>query len=76
MMTSLYVETLWASTCVASQRLVCPATDDDFVICQIARCGQVLVLPSGHLVYPAIDMTLLHVKMYLEDKYLRFQADV
>ena len=38
-----------------SQRIVCPATDDDFVICQNAPYGQVLVLPSQHLVRPAAD---------------------
>ena len=32
-----------------------PAPDDDFVICQNALCGQVLVLPSQHLVHPAAD---------------------
>ena len=32
-----------------------PAADDDFVICQNAPYGQVVVLPSQHLVQPAAD---------------------
>ena len=34
---------------------MCPAADDDFVICQNAPYGQVLVLPSQRLVHPAAD---------------------
>ena len=38
-----------------SQRLVCPAADDDFVECRNAPYGQVFVLPSQHLVFPAAN---------------------
>ena len=37
--------------CVSTRwRLVCPAADDDFVLCQNAPCGQALILPSQRLV--------------------------
>ena len=35
-----------SSSAAGCRHLVCPAADDDFVICQNACCGQVLVLPS------------------------------
>ena len=38
-----------------SRRLVRPAADDDFVICQNTPSGQVLGLPSRRLVRPAAD---------------------
>ena len=40
---------------LSSQRLVRPAADNDFVICQNAPYGQVLVLTSQRLVHPAPD---------------------
>ena len=32
-----------------------PAADDDFVTWRNPPCGQVLMLPSQHLVHPAAD---------------------
>ena len=47
---------------------MCPAADDDFVICQNALYEQGLVLPSQHLVRPAADddfVRLIHVMLII-----------
>ena len=40
---------------VPIRRLVCPAADNDFVICRNGPYGQVLVLPRQRLVRPVAD---------------------
>ena len=54
-MTLLYVETYVVEKCLCCRCLVHPAADDDFVICQNAPCGLVLMLPSPFLVRLATD---------------------
>ena len=47
--------------------LVHPATDDEFVICRNAQCGQVLMLPSQRLMHPAADDDFLKLLCFLQN---------
>ena len=60
-----------------SRRLVRPATDDDFVICQNAPCEQVLALPSQRLVRSAADDDFVIRDKYLsiKKKYKRYYEE-
>ena len=59
---------------LSSQRLECPAADDNFVVSK-STYGHVLVLPSQRLVHPAADEDFLICRKARMDMRLCYQVN-